>query len=114
MAENQQLLEILKQQTNPEEITAKIQERCREDYDKKLTELVRLNQQEILDQKEQHQKEVAEHDRYYDNLLTTSLNDIKGKYKQKLQKELKSSLEKFAEEQKNSAGPNSLAEQTVR
>ena len=51
MAENQQLLEILKNQPNLEEITAKIQERCREDYDKKLTELVKLNQQEILDQK---------------------------------------------------------------
>ena len=100
MAENQRLLEVLKQQPNSEEITAKIQERCREDYDKKLTELVKLNQQEILDQKEQHQKEVAECDRYYDNLLTTSLNDIKEKYEQKLQKELKSSSEKFAEEQR--------------
>ena len=79
MAENQRLLEVLKHQPNSEEITAKIKERCREDYDKKLTELVKLNQQEILDQKEQHQKEVAECDRYYDNLLTTSLNDIKEK-----------------------------------
>ena len=52
MAENQRLLEILKHQPNSEEITAKIQERCRENYDKKLTELVKLNQQEILDQKE--------------------------------------------------------------
>ena len=100
MAENQQLLEVLKQQPNFEEITAKIQERCQEDYDKKLTELVKLNQQEILDQKEQHQKEVAECDRYNDNLLTTSLNDIKEKYERKLQKELKSSSEKFAEEQR--------------
>ena len=33
-----------------------------------------------MDQKEQHQKEVAERDKYYDNLLTTSLNDIKEKY----------------------------------
>ena len=35
MAENQRLLEVLKHQPNSEEITAKIQERCREDYDKK-------------------------------------------------------------------------------
>ena len=48
MAENQQLLDVLKNQPNSEEITAKIQERCREDYDKKLTELVKLNQQEII------------------------------------------------------------------
>ena len=53
-----------------------------------------------MDQKEQHQKEVVECDKYYDNLLTTSLNDIKEKYEQKLQKELKSSSEKFAEEQR--------------
>ena len=53
-----------------------------------------------MDQKEQHQKEVAECDKYYDNLLTTSLNDIKEKYERKLQKELKSSSEKFAEEQR--------------
>ena len=52
MAENQRLLETLKNQPNSEEITARIQERCREDYDKKLIELVKLNQQEILDQKE--------------------------------------------------------------
>ena len=100
MAENQGLLEVLKQQPNSEEITARIKERCREDYEKNITELVKLNQQEILDQKGQHQKEVAEHDRYYDNLLTTSLNDIKEKYERKLQKELKSSSEKFAEEQR--------------
>ena len=62
-----------------------------------------------MDQKEQLQKEVAERDKYYDNLLTASLNDIKEKYEQKLQKELKSSSEKFAEEQ-DSAGSNSLAE----
>ena len=61
---------------------------------------MKLNQQEILDQKEQHQREVVEWDKYYDNLLTTSLNDIKEKYKQKLQKELKSSSERFAEEQR--------------
>ena len=61
---------------------------------------MKLNQQEILDQKEQHQREVAEWDKYYDNLLITSLNDIKEKYEQKLQKELKSSLERFAEEQR--------------
>ena len=52
MAENQRLLEALKKQPNSEEITARIQERCQEDYDRKLTELVRLKQQEILDQKE--------------------------------------------------------------
>ena len=100
MAENQRLLEVLKHQPNSEEITAKIQERCQEDYDKKLTELVKLNQLEIMDQKEQHQKEMAECDKYYDNLLTTLLNDIKEKYERKLQKELKSSLEKFTEEQR--------------
>ena len=43
---------------------------------------------------------MAERDRYYDNLLTTSLNDIKEKYERKLQKELKSSSEKFAEKQR--------------
>ena len=43
---------------------------------------------------------MAEHDKYYDNLLTTSLNDIKEKYERKLQKELKSSSEKFTEEQR--------------
>ena len=52
MAENQQLLEVLKNQPNSEEVTARIQERCQKDYDRKLTELVKLNQQEILDQKE--------------------------------------------------------------
>ena len=53
-----------------------------------------------MDQKEHHQREVAEGDKYYDNLLTASLNYIKEKYEQKLQKELKISSEKFAEEQK--------------
>ena len=43
---------------------------------------------------------MAEQDKYYDNLLTTSLNDINEKYEQKLQKELKSSSERFAEEQR--------------
>ena len=43
---------------------------------------------------------MAEWDKYYDNLLTTSLNDIKEKYEQKLQNELKSSSERFAEEQR--------------
>ena len=38
--------------------------------------------------------------KYYNNLLPTSLNDIKEKYEQKLQKELKSSSEKFTEEQR--------------
>ena len=37
MAENQRLLETLKNQPNSEEITARIKERCREDYDEKLT-----------------------------------------------------------------------------
>ena len=45
VTENQQLLGALKQQPSSEEITARVQEKCREDYDKKLTELVRLNQQ---------------------------------------------------------------------
>ena len=61
---------------------------------------MKLNQQEILDQKEQHRREVAEWDKHYDNLLTTSLNDIKEKYERKLQKELKSSSERFDEEQR--------------
>ena len=43
---------------------------------------------------------MAEWDKYYNNLLTTSLNDIKEKYERKLEKELKSSLERFAEEQR--------------
>ena len=61
---------------------------------------MRLNQWKILDQKEKHKREVAEQDKYYDNLLTTSLNEIKEKYELKLQKELKSSTERFAEEQR--------------
>ena len=100
MEENQQLLEALKNQPSAEEVTARIQERCQEDYNRKLTELVRLIQWEILDQKEKHKREVAEQDKYYDNLLTTSLNKIKEKYELKLQKELKSSTERFAEEQR--------------
>ena len=47
MTENQQLLEALKQQPSSEEITARVQEKCQEEYDKKLTELVRLNQKEL-------------------------------------------------------------------
>ena len=50
MEENQRLLETLKNQPSAEEVTARIQERCQEDYDRKLMELVRINQWEILDQ----------------------------------------------------------------
>ena len=58
MEENQQLLEALKNQPSAEEVTARIQEKCQEDYDRRLMELVRLNQREILHQKEKHKRKV--------------------------------------------------------
>ena len=61
---------------------------------------MRINQGEILDQKKRHKREVADLDKYYNDLLTSSLNQIKEKYEIKLQKELKTSMEKFAEEQR--------------
>ena len=110
MAENQWLLEALKDQPSAEEVTSRIQERCREDYNRNLTELVRLNQQEILDQKEKTPKRSGR----MRQILWQSPDHFfkwhKGKIQTKTTKRIKKQFGKICLGTKNSAGSNSLTE----
>ena len=94
MEVNHKLLDALKERPNMHSIRKEI----REEDDELMKNLIEDKHKELVEEKEQHQKQLTQNETYFNGLLTKALNKIKNDYDQKLKDELEESNRKFLEE----------------
>ena len=98
MEDNWKLLEELKTRPDVRSITKQATDEVHKAYDERMKELIKDKHDALAEEKEQHKKQIAENDKYYDGLLTKALKKVKKDYNQKVEKELEEQNKKFLEE----------------